>query len=197
MFPRIRVAIGMVLAMFLIASATASAKGGFDFLTITGPDLKEALQVSDTSLTQGFFTFANFYEDQTREPADPGKGYEVTRHYVQGQSDVIFDRLHYYPETGFVFYDGIENGDSEYDGKWYTASPDVKPIFESALGVQSKSAPLPEKQEPVSSVLEPAVQPKAVEFNPPVSLVLGIVLTAGLAGLFAVAFWRRKSFTQS
>jgi hypothetical protein len=106
MFTCVRIAIGITLAV-LIASSPASAKGGFDFITITGPDLKEALQVTDTSLTEDFFTFANFHEDKTNAPADPGKGYEITRHYVQGIGDVIFDRLHYYPQTGFVFYNGI------------------------------------------------------------------------------------------
>ena len=61
MFIQVRVAIGIALAAILMTSMTASAKGGFDFITITGPDLKEALQVTDARLTEDFFTFANFF----------------------------------------------------------------------------------------------------------------------------------------
>lgn len=199
MFIRVRIALGIGLAAILIVSVTASAKGGFDFITISGPNLKEALHVTDTSLTEDFFTFANFYEDKTEAPADPGQGYEITRHYVQGVSDVVFDRLHYYPETGFVFYDGIENGDSEYDGEWYAANPDIKVLFELALTVQSASAARAEKKQLAGSAselqpAEPIAQP--VESSLPSPLVLMIALTIGLGALCAFALWRRKPFVR-
>ena len=195
----IRVAIGIALAAILMTSITASAKGGFDFITITGPDLKEALQVTDARLIEDFFTFANFFEDKTTAPADPGQGYEITRHYVQGVSDVVFDRLHYYPETSFVFYDGIENGDSEYDSEWYTANPDIKVVFELALTVQSASAAPAEKKQLVGSAselqpAEPIARP--VESSLPSPLILMIALTIGLGALCAFALWRRKPSVQ-
>ena len=137
MFTRIRIAIGFALAALLVTFNLAFAKGGFDFIMVSGPNLKESVRVNDSQLTTDFFTFASFYEDRTKAPADPGVGYEITRHYVQGVSDVIFDRLHYYPETGLVFYDGIENGESEYDGEWYTANPEIRSVFEGALSFQS------------------------------------------------------------
>ena len=194
----IRVAIGIALASILMTSITASAKGGFDFITITGPDLKEALQVTDARLTEDFFTFANFFEDKTTAPADPGQGYEITRHYVQGVSDVVFDRLHYYPETGFVFYDGIENGDSEYDGEWYIANPEIKTVFESALAVKSVSAAQAEEKGPVTSSqpVESVAQTRPVSSSLPSLSIVIIVLTAGLAALFAFALWRRKPSVQ-
>ena len=130
---RLRFAMGVALVAILLSSLTAFAKGSFDFITITGPGIKDHVQITDPLLTEDFFTFAKFYEDKSTAPADPGTGYEITRHYVQGVSDVIFDRLHYYPETGYVFYDGIENGESEYDGEWYVARPEIKSVFESAL----------------------------------------------------------------
>ena len=197
MLTRIRIALGVALAMFLIVSTTVFAKGGFDFITITGPDLKAAVRITDASLTEDFFTFANFYEDKTKAPADPGIGYEITRHYVQGVSDVIFDRLHYYPESGYVFYDGIENGDSEYDDEWYTANPRIRSVLESALTVQTgATAPL-EKKQPTNSgaeaqPAEPLTQTKPV----PSPLILVIVLMAGLGLLFALAIWRGRPSTQ-
>ena len=187
MLTRLRIATGFVLAVLLITFTTTFAKGGFDFITITGPNLKQAVRVTDTSLTTDFFAFANFYEDKTKAPEDPGEGYEITRHYEQGVSDVIFDRLHYYPESGFVFYDGIENGDSEYDGEWYTANPETKPAFENALSVQTGPAAAEKNQR-----IAPASQAQPALSNSPTLLILVIVLTTGLAAFVFLGFWRRK-----
>ena len=187
MLTRLRIATGFVLAVLLITFTTTFAKGGFDFITITGPNLKQAVRVTDTSLTTDFFAFANFYEDKTKAPEDPGEGYEITRHYEQGVSDVIFDRLHYYPDSGFVFYDGIENGDSEYDGEWYTANPETKPAFETALSVQTGPAAAEKNQR-----IAPASQAQPAESSSRTLLILVIVLTTGLAAFVFLGFWRRK-----
>ena len=140
MLSRVRIALGLALICSLLISVMVSAKGGFDYITISGPGLKEAVLVTDTALTVDFFTFANFYEDRARPPADPGAGYEILRYYTEGIGARAFDRLHYYPESGFVFYDGIENGESEYDGGWYTANSTIKPLFESAIGIKTGQA---------------------------------------------------------
>ncbi len=186
---RIRAAIAIAAATLLVTAATAVAKGGFDFITITGPNLKESVRVTDIALTEDFFTFANFYEDRTKPPANPGEGYEITRYYVDGKRDIVFDRLHYYPETGFVFYDGIENGESEYDGGWYTANSDIRPLFESALFIPA------EKKQPLASVSQSEnsiAQPSPVALDHQSLTIVIITLGAGLAALAAFAFWRRK-----
>ena len=199
MFTRIRNALGVTLVLIFLGVVPAFAKGGFDFITITGPGLKEALHVTDPSLTEDFFTFSNFYESRIKAPADPGKGYEITRHYRQGVSDVVFDRLQYYPETGFVFYDGIENGDSEYDDEWYTANPAIRTVFESALAVETGAAAPPDKKAPINAAselqpVEPRTQTKPVGLSSRSLTIMVFVLTAGLAAVFA--FWRRKSSMQ-
>jgi len=171
----------------LVTTVTAFAKGGFAFIVISGPNLQEAVRVTDSALTADFFTFANFYEDRTDAPASPGEGYEITRYYVDGKREIIFDRLHYYPEDGFVFYDGIENGESEYDGDWYSADPEIRTVFASALSIQTGSVPPLEEKQPLSS----ASQPAAADLQPIPILV--IVVATGLAALFAFAFWQRKS----
>jgi hypothetical protein len=201
MFSQFRVAFGLALLFSVLSSVAAVAKGGFDFITISGPNLKEAVRVADTTLTEDFFTFANFYEDKTKEPADPGQGYEILRSYVDGKREIIFDRLHYYPETGFVFYDGIENGESEYDGEWYTANPDVKTVFESALSIGTGSAAPLEKKEPVSAssqspAEDPIVQSASADSRLQLLPVLIALLATGLAALVALAFVRHKTFTQ-
>jgi hypothetical protein len=137
MFSRIRIALGVALAASLILFITAFAKGGFSFIAITGPNLKEEVRSREAALTEDYFTFADFYRNKTEAPADPGAGYEITRYYIDGAREIAFDRLHYYPESGFVYYDGIVNGSSEYDGEWYTASSEIHSIFEHALSISS------------------------------------------------------------
>jgi len=52
--------------------------------------------------------------------------------------------LHYYPQSGgsggYVYYDGLLNGSSEYDGNWFTASPEGDAAFRSLLTAQEATA---------------------------------------------------------
>ena len=201
MLKHIRVTLGLALILSLITSVTAFAKGGFAFIAIRGPGSKEEVLVADPALTEDFFTFANFYEDKTKAPADPGQGYEILRYYVDGKREIIFDRLHYYPESGFVFYDGIENGESEYDGEWYTANPEIKSIFETALSPGTGSVAPPEKKEPFPDPSQPQVKDSNVRAQPADSSFQSLpflitVVVTGLAVLLAFAFVRRKTMTQ-
>jgi hypothetical protein len=198
MFRRIHAASSLAFVLSFIVFTAAFAKGGFDFIAVAGADLDEAVRITDVALTEDFFTFANFYEDKTEAPVDPGQGFEITRHYIDGARDIIFDRLHYYPETGLVFYDGIENGESEYDGEWYVAQPEIKIVFESALVAQMASASSVEEQLPVASVPQPQadqpitpLQPVRGKFSSlPVTIVL---LATGLTALLLFAVWRQKA----
>jgi hypothetical protein len=186
----------MALLLVLATTLTAFAKGGFNFISIAGPGLKEEVRVTDLDLTEDFFAFANFYKDRIEAPANPGEGYEITRGYVDGKREIIFDRLHYYPDTGFVYYDGIENGESEYDGEWYAANPDIKTVFEAALAGQTGSASPVEKKQPQPSVSQPQTQPLRDPASLPSFPLIMVIVVTGLTGLFAFAFWRRKVFPQ-
>ena len=187
MFFRIRVAFGIALVITLITSITAFAKGGFSFISIRGANLKDELRVTDAALTDDFFAFADFSQDKTKAPADPGNAYEIKRYYIDGKREITFDRLHYYPETGFVFYDGIENGESEYDGEWYIARPEIKTVFEGVLPGKIQSV-APAAQESVASV-DPA-QSKPFIFE--TQFLTLIAITAGLAVILVLAFRVRK-----
>ena len=197
MFSRTRIAVGLVFMLTLFTSMAVFAKGSFAFISITGPDLKEAARISDPALTEDFFTFADFYRDSTEAPANPGVGYEIMRHYAE---KAPFDKLHYYPETGFVYYDGIVNGWSEYDKKWYTAKPDLKTIFENALYTQIRLVDLgnPESAQalvPPQSInpIDPT-QPSQAFIQP--QLILAITIAVILVMLLAFTFWRRRSLVQ-
>lgn len=124
----------LILALLTVFSTSlVFAKGDFTYLSVKGPGLSGELTVTNPALTTDFFAFADFSEGAVDTPADPGEGYQIIRVQVENNKDVPFDLLHYYPYTGFVYYDGVVNGSSEYDKKWYTANPSAKEPFLSAL----------------------------------------------------------------
>ena len=202
MFSRIRSAIGLALLLTLFTSIHVSAKGSFSFMAVTGAKLADEVLIRDPALTQDFFTFADFYRSKAEAPADPGYGYEVTRYYVNGHTETPFDKLHYYPETGFVYYDGIANGgSSEYDGAWYTAQPEIKSTFETALLTQIRLMELGTEEGskamvPPAEPLQAIAQAQTLTSIPQTqSLVPIILLTAGFVFLLAVAFLRFRKFS--
>ena len=171
---RIRIAVGLSLFLTLVTFMTAFAKGGYSFITIAGSTLKNTIRSTDPALTTDFFAFADFYRDKSEEPAHPGAGYEITRYYTKGNREVPFDRLLYYPETGFVYYEGLVNGSSEYDGGWYKAATEIKTAFEDALGMT--------KPEPI--------RPDTFLVRSP--FILPMIITAGMAILLLMAYRIRR-----
>ena len=119
--------------LLLLPSMFVLAKGEFDYITIKGPGITGEITVTNPALTADFFAFADFTQDSINAPVDPGQGYQVIRVYVVDNKDQLFDQLHYYPYTGFVYYDGLIGGSSEYDGKWFAANPSAEEPFRAAL----------------------------------------------------------------
>lgn len=128
---------------WLIPAVSALAKGGFDYIIVEGPGITGELTITNPTLTQDFFAFADFSRGSAAAPAGPGQGYQVIRVYVVDNKDQPFDKLHYYPYTGYVYYDGIVDGSSEYDGKWYTANPDAEAPFRDALAQRARLTWIP------------------------------------------------------
>jgi hypothetical protein len=188
MFPRIPLALGLTVLVTVITAASALAKGGFNYIAVTGANLKEEVRLTDPALNRDFFAFADFYRDKTEEPAEPGTGHEITRYYVDGTRAVAFDELHYYPETGYVYYDGIAGGGwSEYDDQWYLASPEIKSVFEEALSGPSKAAD-PIGQPLAAAMGKSSVSTPSLQVQP----VTRIALILGLAALLVLSYWFRK-----
>jgi hypothetical protein len=174
MLSRIQIAVGLSLVLAVITSLTAFAKGGYSFINIAGPTLKNTIRSADPALTSDYFAFADFYRNKSEEPVHLGVGYEITRYYIQGNREVPFDHLHYYPETGFVYYDGLVNGSSEYDRGWYKAAPEIKTVFERALGITKPQG----------------LRPSTFLTHSP--FILPILITAGLAILLSMAYRIRR-----
>ena len=191
MFPRIRIAIGLALLLGLFTSITVFAKGSFAFIQVTGRDLKDAVRLSDPTVTADYFAFADFFQALAKAPENPGNGYEITRYYVEGNQESAFDTLHYYPDIGYVYYDGLVNGSSEYDGKWYLAKPDIKTIFETALASQIRLVSLGD--ETAAKALVPPPQPQTSLLFAQPQPGVSIAVMAGLAMMLGFVIWRRRS----
>jgi len=132
------------LALYLLVpSVIVLAKGEFDYITIKGPGITGEINVTNPALSQDFFAFADFSHGEIDPPADPGQGYEVVRVYVVNNKDQPFDQLHYYPYTGYVYYDGLVDGSSEYDRKWYMANPSAEEPFRAVLAERARLTWIP------------------------------------------------------
>lgn len=193
MFSRFRIPLGLAVLAALLTSVAVLAKGSFSFIAIAGPNLKEPIRSTDPALTTDFFAFADFYRNKAESPADPGVGYEITRYYLDSGRESAFDRLHYYPDTGYVYFDGIVNGSSEYDGKWYTAKPEVREAFMNALPAAAANPKPAEK----SAGIQPGASGAQSQPNPlnRQTFLLGtIIVAAGLAAVIALVFRRRRVF---
>jgi len=123
------------------------AKGKFDYITVKGPGITGEINITNPELTDDFFVFADFTRGSIDSPANPGEGYQIVRVFVVTENEkpdpIPFDQLHYYPYTGYVYYDGIVNGSSEYDAKWYTANPSANEPFRAALAQRARITWIP------------------------------------------------------
>ncbi len=126
----------------LVPTLLVFAKGNFDYLAVKGPGITGEINITNPALPGDFLAFADFTRGEVPPPADPGQGYQVVRVYVEivdgKPSPTPFDQLHYYPYTGYVYYDGVVNGSSEYDGKWYAANPMANEPFRAALAERAR-----------------------------------------------------------
>lgn len=128
----------LLLLGLLYPRLHALAQGGFDYLLVKGPGITGEIDITDPALTESFFAFADFKKGSLSAPSDPGQGYQIFRIYVEDNKDQPFDQLHYYPYSGYVFYDGLINGSSEYDGKWFAADPSANGPFRAALAKSAR-----------------------------------------------------------
>ena len=138
-----------LLLVLIVPLSVVFAQGDFTYVTIKGPGVTGEINVTNPALTHDFLAFADFSKGAIPAPADPGQGYQVVRVYVKTvdgkPTDYPFDQLHYYPYVGagYVYYDGVVEGSSEYDGKWYAANPAAEEPFRSALTQRALLAWIP------------------------------------------------------
>jgi len=137
----------LLTILVLVPTTIATADGNFDYITVRGPGLTGEVNITNPVLTKDFFVFADFTKGPVEPPADIGEGYEVVRVHVDYTNEkptpIPFDLFYYYPYTGYVYYQGLVDGSSEYDGQWYLANPAANEPFRDALAQRARLTWIP------------------------------------------------------
>ena len=143
---RVAVVFASVITSFamLSPSISAQAKGSFDKIVVFA-GVSGSFEVDEPSLL-GFFSFSDFSE-RLSWPAAPGEGWLIAR-YANDQKTgepVPVDHIWMYPPSGnrgpFVYYQGLVNGSSEYDGKLFEGNPEALRQLQSIVEASSQPAP--------------------------------------------------------
>jgi len=123
----------LVAALALFAAAPAAAKGPAEMIRISGPGLDGHQTLREPEALDSLSLAA--LEDFTRPieaPQQVGPGYTITRYYDTNEW-TPWDQVIYYPDpqggAGRIFYVGIFNGWSEYDGHWFAANPQSEALL--------------------------------------------------------------------
>lgn len=133
------VAVFLMVTVLMVITPLVRAKGNFSKVVIRCSGLTSDIDVTDPALME-FFSFSVFPEAKIAEP-DPsslGSDCVITRYEQDSTSDFeAWDQLRYYPATsgtgGYIYYEGLLNGSSEYDQKWYLARPEAETAIQSLL----------------------------------------------------------------
>lgn len=118
-------AILLFIFIVFVSTGVIWAKGTSDKIILTTSD-GTIIEITDRATLEVLsMTTLELFPVSIPQPEVTGEGYELQRQYKDGNTYHTFDRVRYYPAgyTGYVFYVGIENGSSEYDGKWFSANP--------------------------------------------------------------------------
>jgi hypothetical protein len=121
----------ILLIVALVLAQTALAKGPPQKVTISGGDLAGEIEITDDETVLNALSMMTLedYDTLTAEAPEgiSGDGFLITRFYEDPPGRYFpFDQVRYYPDPegrrGYLFYVGIVNGSSEYDGMWFRAS---------------------------------------------------------------------------
>jgi hypothetical protein len=120
----------LITAALLAQFSAAHAKGPADRIVISSPLLAEDMVLTDrdTLVQISMANLENFEAGSIEAPAGLTAGYTLDRQFEESPGKFrSFDRVVYYADPGgdlgYVFYEGIVNGSSEYDGRWFRARP--------------------------------------------------------------------------
>jgi len=136
----------LTLVVCLGAAADgASAKGAFDKLAIYGDG--SAIETSDSQLL-AFDALNDFSAAYPGTPSVFNPGYLIMRYALDQRTGeyTAIDSFRFFPPDdiqpkAFVYYEGLVNGWSEYDAKWYEARPSAAQSLRAVIdGAASNSA---------------------------------------------------------
>lgn len=183
----------IVAALTSVLTVPALAKGDFNIVTIAGPDWYGEIEITDADLLPSLDMnhFMNL-DHPIAAPAQVGRGYLLTRGYVEGSERHMFDRIVYFPGSpGYAYYLEIVNGAGPMDGNWYTVSEQGEQAIAAGLqkhGVNlTKIALSSPGEQPAGGAVANAGEPGGpppfnVRGPEAVGLLIGAILLGSLAG---------------
>lgn len=136
-------ALPLAVAALAVLVQGALAKGPPQHIRIDGPGLAEPLEITESAKLEalGMASLEDFFSS-VPDPGALASVYLLTRSYQDGDRMVPFDQVLFAPGPpggpGYVYYVGIINGWSEYDGKWFRATgagtQALEGLLEAAVG---------------------------------------------------------------
>jgi len=132
----------------LALAVPAFAKGTFDRLLVYGEG--QAIPVTDPSL-MAFTAFNDFASPYPGTPSLTTAGFLIVRGAIDPTTGEFLpvDTLRFFPTSEgegsrpFVYYEGLVNGWSEYDHKWYAAKPEAAAALQELLAAD-RPGPVPQ-----------------------------------------------------
>jgi hypothetical protein len=121
-----------------LTTASVNAKGSFNCFLLYGDG--KAIEVMDSSLLL-FDTFNDFSTSIPGSPSVITPGFLIARGATDNRTGdcTPIDTLRFFPSSlgagskPVVYYEGLVNGWSELDGKWYYAKPEAAAALERLL----------------------------------------------------------------
>lgn len=175
----------LTVAALALVAAPVLAKGPPQKVTIEGPGLAAPLEITNpTTLESLGMTMLEDVDSKVGGPGTLSAVYLVTRYYQDGARYIPFDQVLYarQAESGrpLVFYVGIVNGWSEYDGRWFNATAAgaaaMDTILAKAAPAEAESVSAPAEQPAIASV-----QPEPAPSAPSAALLGATLAVAGFA----------------
>lgn len=118
----------LVVGLCAVSVIGAGAKGPSDWVEFQMPGMYRniRLELPDVPEDLSFGQFEDFL-NPIQGPDNLGPGFMITRGWFDDQGKAEpWDRVMYFAnlegDLGYVYYFGIVNGSSEYDGRWFQVS---------------------------------------------------------------------------
>lgn len=151
----IRGLFALLMTILLLGLPTASeAKGIPTQVLITGGQLPGQIKLTDPAMTQHFGLGVFMQIPNAIQPQTFTNGYVI-------DAEGGWDSKTYYPDPngalGYVYYKGLTNGSSEYDRKWFRATPEGEAAMRQVLSQQESSSSVAQESMPSQSELLTAV----------------------------------------
>jgi hypothetical protein len=176
----------LISGMLAIGLSSALAKGPPDQVTIEGPGMTRALEVSDPRLTEAMGALQDF-EREAFAPIWFEDAYVITRSSRSGDDYMPFDQVLYVPNDsgspGWVYYIGIFNGWGPHDGKWFQAVPENEALLQVLLAAQAEAT---------LTFVPPRAEDPALTPFLPAGAVGAVAGAGGMAGVLAVRSTRQR-----